>query len=517
MESNKIILIIMDGWGISENLKTSAVSQAQTPFYDQAIQQWPYMKLQASGLDVGLPEGQMGNSEVGHMNLGAGRIVYQDLVRINHEVSSGDFMDNEVYKALVAYCEKNQKPLHLIGLLSDGGVHSSLEHLKGIIQALSTTQITDVYVHCFMDGRDTAPTGGTGYIEELEACMHEYQTGQIASLIGRYFAMDRDKRWPRIKKAYDLITKGEGTPFTNAREAIQASYDHGVTDEFVEPIVIVKDDQPVGLLKEHDAVLFFNFRTDRGRQLTHVLTQTDMPEEGMQTLPLYYATMTRYDDRFQGIHVLYEKQSIENGLGEYLSHTGKKQIRIAETEKYPHVTFFFNGGREKPIEGETHILCPSPKVATYDLQPEMSAYDIRDKIMPELEKGEVDFVCLNFANPDMVGHTGVFGAAVKACETVDECTHEVAEKALEKGYIVLITADHGNADKMSNPDGSPHTAHTTALVPLILMDTQRRFTLDDSKIGKLGDIAPTILTLMGLDIPEEMNGDVLVARSAVAS
>jgi len=517
MESNKIVLIIMDGWGISENPKTSAVFQAQTPFYDQAIQQWPNMKLQASGLDVGLPEGQMGNSEVGHMNLGAGRIVYQDLVRINHEISSGDFMENEAYKALVSYCENNQKPLHLMGLLSDGGVHSSLEHLTGIIKALSKTQIPDVYVHCFMDGRDTSPTGGTKYVEELEACMHKHQTGQIASLIGRYFAMDRDKRWPRIKKAYDLITKGEGTPFTNAKEAIQASYDKGVTDEFVEPVVIVKDDQPVGLLKEHDAVLFFNFRTDRGRQLTRVLTQTDMPEEGMQTLPLYYATMTRYDDQFQGIHVLYEKQSIENGLGEYLSHTGKKQIRIAETEKYPHVTFFFNGGREKPMEGETHILCPSPKVATYDLQPEMSAYDIRDKIIPELEKGEVDFVCLNYANPDMVGHTGVFEAAVKACETVDECTREVAEKALEKGYIVLITADHGNADKMSNPDGSPHTAHTTALVPLILMDPQRRFTLDDSKIGKLGDIAPTILTLMGLDIPEEMNGDVLVARSAVAS
>ncbi len=517
MDSQKIILIIMDGWGISDNPQNSAVDQAHTPFFDQSMKEWPNMKLQASGLEVGLPEGQMGNSEVGHMNLGAGRIVYQDLVRINNEMNDGSFQENDEIKKLIAYCEENQKPLHLMGLLSDGGVHSSLEHLKGIIKTLSNTQVPAVYVHCFMDGRDTSPTGGKSYIQELENCMQAYQTGEIASLIGRYFAMDRDKRWPRIKKAYDLITKGEGTAYSSALEAIEASYENDKTDEFVEPVVIVKENQPVGILQEGDAVLFFNFRTDRGRQLTTVLTQKDMPEEGMHTLPLYYTTMTRYDDKFQNIHVVYEKQNISNGLGEYLSRLGKKQIRIAETEKYPHVTFFFNGGRETPMEGEKYIVCPSPKVATYDMQPEMSAKDIQDKIIPEIEKQEVDFVCLNFANPDMVGHTGVFEAAVKACETVDATTKAVAEKGLEKGYIVLITADHGNADKMRNEDGSPHTAHTTSLVPLILMDPLKRFTLDDNKIGKLGDLAPTILTLMGEDIPEEMSGEVLVTKSTVAS
>jgi len=517
MNSNKVILIIMDGWGIAENPEVSAIDRAETPFYDAITQEWPYMTLEASGLAVGLPEGQMGNSEVGHMNLGAGRIIYQDLVRINKAIQEGEFQQNTVFQELVSYCEKENQPLHLMGLLSDGGVHSSIEHLKGIIQILSQTDILAVYIHCFMDGRDTSPTGGIKYIEELESCLENNQTGKIASIIGRYFAMDRDKRWPRVKKAYDLIVKGEGKAFESAKAAIQDSYDNEVTDEFVEPCVIQENGAPVATLQPGNAVLFFNFRTDRGRQLTRVLTQEDMPDEGMKTLDLHYVTMTRYDDTFEGLHVLYEKQNIHNGLGEYLSNIGKKQIRIAETEKYPHVTFFFNGGREKPMEGEVHLMCPSPKVATYDLEPEMSAKDIQDKILPEIEKAEADFICLNFANPDMVGHTGVFEAAVKACETVDVCTKVVAEKAVEKGYIVLITADHGNADKMSNPDGSPHTAHTLALVPLVLMDKQRRFSLEKGKIGKLGDIAPTILAIMEADIPSEMDGEVLIATSPVAS
>ena len=508
--SNKVVLIIMDGWGLANDPGVSAISQAKTPFFDHSLQKWTHIRLQASGLDVGLPEGQMGNSEVGHMNLGAGRIVYQDLVRINREFEQNAFEKNSVFEELVKYCETNNQPLHIVGLLSDGGVHSSLDHLKGVVKALSQTQVKEVFIHCFMDGRDTSPTGGKGYLEELERTLNQYNTGKIASLIGRYYAMDRDKRWARIKQAYDLLTQGTGKTFESANKAIEAAYEDGKTDEFVEASVIVEDGKAPTTLQPGDGLLFMNFRTDRGRQLTHVLTQEDMPDEGMKTLPLHYVTMTRYDEKFKGIHVLYEKDQIQNGLGEQLARLGKKQIRIAETEKYPHVTFFFNGGREEPMEGEMHLLCPSPKVATYDLQPEMSAEEIAAKILPELDKKEVDFVCLNFANPDMVGHTGVFEAAVKACETVDYFTEKVADTALKNGYKVLLTADHGNADKMRNPDGTPHTAHTTSLVPLILMDPEGEYTLKSGKSGKLGDIAPTILHMMGLAIPEEMTGEILV-------
>lgn len=505
---SKVALIILDGWGIAENPKVSAIQAANTPFFDQAISQYPNIKLQASELPVGLPEGQMGNSEVGHMNIGAGRIVYQDLVRLNKEFESGAFLDKTEVQELISYCRNKNKPVHIMGLLSDGGVHSSLAHLLGILKSFAKVDLPEIYIHCFMDGRDTSPTGGKEYIRQLEEGIKEHGAGKIASLIGRYYAMDRDKRWERVRKAYDLLIHGKGKAFTSAQEAIESSYSEDVTDEFVEPVVIVENDEPVATIKEEDAILFFNFRTDRGRQLTQVLSQTEIPEQEMKPIPLYYVTMTRYDATFEGVHVLYEKESIQNGLGEYLSNQGKTQVRIAETEKYPHVTFFFNGGREEPMEGEKHLLCPSPKVATYDLKPEMSAADIRDKIIEEIKASEPDFICLNFANPDMVGHTGVFDAVVKACETVDQCARSVVETLQEHGYVSLITADHGNADKMSNPDGSPHTAHTTSLVPFILIDPKNRLALAD-KLGKLGDIAPTVLTIMGLDIPKEMSGEVL--------
>jgi 2,3-bisphosphoglycerate-independent phosphoglycerate mutase len=513
MNSKKVILVIMDGWGRAENDSVSAIHFAQTPFYDKALKTYPNTLLHASETQVGLPAGQMGNSEVGHMNIGAGRIVYQDLERLNQELKNGNFAQNQEFQKLVEYCKTNHKPLHLLGLLSDGGVHSSIHHLTQILSVLADSGINgdQVFVHAFMDGRDTSPTGGETFIQDLEKAMQETGVGKIASVIGRYFAMDRDKRWERVKKAYDLLVDGKGKAFDSATDAIKESYQNNITDEFVEPAVITDNGKPVATIGEDDAILFYNFRTDRGRQLTHVLTQQDMPDNGMKTLPLYYATMTRYDDSFKGIHVLYEKEKIVNGLGEYLANSGKKQIRIAETEKYPHVTFFFNGGREAPMAGEQHLLCPSPKVATYDLQPEMSAYDIRDKIIAEMEKEEADFICLNFANPDMVGHTGVFEAAVKACEVVDKCTQAVVEAAQAHGYAALVTADHGNADKMKNPDNSPHTAHTTALVPIFLVESSGTYKLRETP-GKLGDLAPTILTLMDMPIPEEMTGDVLVEK-----
>lgn len=503
-----MLLMILDGWGIATNKNVSAIDKANTPFVDSLYSKYPNSRLQASGLSVGLPEGQMGNSEVGHMNIGAGRVVYQDLVRINKAIAEHELDTHPALLEVFDYARKNNRPLHLIGLLSDGGVHSHIDHLKGICTIAANQNVKNVFIHAFMDGRDTDPKGGYGYLNDLQR--HTRNTvGKIASIIGRYYAMDRDKRWERVKLAYDLMVHGTGLKTDNVLDAVQQSYKEGVTDEFIKPIVATENGNPVATIKDGDAVLCFNFRTDRGREITQVLTQQDFPEQNMKKLKLHYTTLTNYDDTFTDVRVIFDKDNLENTLGEVLANTGKKQIRIAETEKYPHVTFFFSGGREKVFEGESRILCPSPKVATYDLQPEMSANDIKDKIIPELEKQEADFICLNFANPDMVGHTGVFEAAVKACETVDACAQKVTEAALKNGYATIIIADHGNADCMINEDGTPNTAHTTNLVPCILVSDFYKGKIKD---GKLGDLAPTILTLMGLSIPPQMTGDVLIEK-----
>lgn len=499
--------MILDGWGLAVNKKVSAIDQAKTPFINSLYSQYPHSTLEASGLAVGLPAGQMGNSEVGHMNIGAGRVVYQDLVRINKAVEEKELDNNSVLLEAIEYAKKNTKNIHLIGLLSDGGVHSHISHLKGLLTIAHKHGLKNIFVHAFTDGRDTDPKGGAAYLSDLIAHMNK-TTGKLASIVGRYYAMDRDKRWERVKLAYDLLVKGVGVKSTNAVQAVEQSYAENVTDEFVKPIVMVNEKQePVATIHEDDVVLCFNFRTDRGRQITQALTQQDFPEQGMKKLKLYYVTLTNYDDNFQNVKLIFDKDNLNNTLGEVLANAGKKQIRIAETEKYPHVTFFFSGGREEAFPGESRLLCPSPKVATYDLKPEMSANDIKDAIITELKKREVDFVCLNFANPDMVGHTGVFEAVVKACETVDACAAAVTTVALENDYTTIIIADHGNADYMINDDGTPNTAHSTNLVPCILVDKTFKGTINN---GKLGDLAPTILTLMGLSIPKEMNGNVLI-------
>ncbi|MEQ9262154.1 MAG: 2,3-bisphosphoglycerate-independent phosphoglycerate mutase [Owenweeksia sp.] len=502
--SHKTALIILDGWGIAKDPSVSAIDKAQTPFIDSLYRDYPHAQLEASGLAVGLPEGQMGNSEVGHMNLGAGRIVYQDLVKINMAVEDGSLAKEKILQESFHYAKAKGKKVHFIGLLSDGGVHSHINHLKGLTTAAAEYGLDDVYLHVFTDGRDTDPKGGYDYVKDLELHL-EKSTGTIASIIGRYYAMDRDKRWERVKLAYDLMVHGEGEKFTTASEAVKSSYAEGVTDEFIKPRLI----DAKGKIEEGDVVICFNFRTDRGRQITMALSQQDFHEQNMHRMDLYYVTMTRYDDTFKGIRVIYEKDNLKQTLGEVLADAGKTQIRIAETEKYPHVTFFFSGGREKEFKGEKRLLCPSPKVATYDLQPEMSAYDIRDAIVPELEKGDADFICLNFANPDMVGHTGVMEAAVKACETVDTCTRDVVEAGLKNGYTFLIIADHGNSDCMLNPDGSPNTAHTTQPVPLFFVSNDYR---ENLKNGILGDIAPTILDRMGVKQPKEMSGKSLLGK-----
>lgn len=504
--SNKVILMILDGWGIAQDKEVSAIDKANTPFVDSLYSNYPNTTLSTSGLDVGLPEGQMGNSEVGHMNLGAGRVVYQDLVKINVAIEDHSFHENEVLQEAFTYAKKNKRKVHFIGLVSDGGVHSHIEHLKALCDAAKEKDLEQVFIHAFTDGRDTDPKSGLGYLKDLQGHLNN-SAGEIASVIGRYYAMDRDSRWERVKLAYDLMVNGEGEKADDIFAAIKGSYDDGVTDEFLKPIILMKDGAPVATIEEDDVVICFNFRTDRGREITQALTQKDFPEHNMHNLSLHYVTMARYDDTFKKVKVMFEKDNLNNTLGEVLARNGKKQIRIAETEKYPHVTFFFSGGRETEFEGEKRLLCPSPKVATYDLQPEMSAYEIRDKIVPELQKGEADFICLNFANPDMVGHTGVFEAAVKACEVVDECTRDVTNAALENGYSLLIIADHGNADFMINDDGTVNTAHTTNPVPLFFVDNNYKGGL---KAGKLGDIAPTILTIMNIDIPKDMTGDVLL-------
>ncbi len=505
--TKKVLLMILDGWGIAVNKKVSAVDQARTPFIDSLYQRYPNTRLQASGLAVGLPEGQMGNSEVGHMNIGAGRIVYQDLVRINKALKEGELDQNPVLNEAFDYAKKNGRKVHFIGLVSDGGVHSHIEHLKGLISLAHSKGVGDLFVHAFLDGRDTDPRSGLGFLKELIAHLSA-NTGHLASVIGRYYAMDRDKRWERVKLAYDLLVNGQGEKTQRPLDAVQQSYDNNVTDEFVKPICVTDErGEPVATIREGDVVLCFNFRTDRGRQITQALTQQDFPEHQMAKLALHYITMTVYDDSFKGVRTIFQKDNLENTLGQVIADAGLKQIRIAETEKYPHVTFFFSGGRETVFPGETRILCPSPKVATYDLQPEMSAEDIAEKIVPELNAKSADFICLNFANPDMVGHTGVFEAAVKACETVDACAQRVTEAALRNGYATLIIADHGNADIMINEDGTPNTAHTTNLVPCILVDDDYKGGLRE---GKLGDLAPTILKLMGLPAPQQMTGDVLL-------
>lgn len=498
--------MILDGWGISPNEEISAVAKAKTPFMDSLPGKFPHATLRTDGLNVGLPEGQMGNSEVGHMNLGAGRVVYQDLVKINMAVEKNTLKDEPVLESAFSYAVKNNKPIHFMGLLSDGGVHSHIDHLKGLLSAAEEAGVKKKYVHAFTDGRDVDPHSGKGFVEDLLPHL-ESTNSELASVIGRYYAMDRDNRWERVEKAYDLIVKGEGKTTQNITAEIQKSYDNDISDEFIDPIVLTDDnDKPVAKLSEKDVVIYFNFRTDRGRQLTQALSQDDFPEYDMKKLTLYYVTMTKYDDRFENVNVIFQKSNIKATLGEVLEYEGKKQIRIAETEKYPHVTFFFSGGREKPFAGERRLMCDSPKVATYDLQPEMSAYDITDKIVPELEGESADFICLNFANPDMVGHTGDFDAAVKACETVDICAKKVAETAFENDYSVIIIADHGNSETMKNPDGSANTAHTTNPVPLILMDKDVKSIRD----GKLGNIAPTILKLMGITQPDLMTEDPLI-------
>lgn len=512
--SKKAILAILDGWGLGTNPDVSAIDKANTPFIDSCYQKFPHTTLEASGLAVGLPAGQMGNSEVGHMNLGAGRVVYQNLVKLNMAVENGTLGQEKVIQDAFEYAKKENKKVHFIGLVSNGGVHSHINHLKGLLTAAKEFGLDEnVFVHAFTDGRDCDPHSGLGFIEELQNHM-EATTGKLATVVGRYFAMDRDKRWERVKLAYDALVEGVGEQSTDALASIRASYDHNVTDEFLKPIILVNTTAtgnvvPVAKIIENDVVICFNFRTDRGREITEVLSQKDFPDYSMRKLNLYYITLTNYDKTFQNVQVVFDENVLTETMGEVLEKNGKTQIRIAETEKYPHVTFFFSGGREEEFNGEKRLLCPSPKdVPTYDLKPEMSAYDITNAIVPELEQGTADFVCLNFANTDMVGHTGVFEAAVKAAETVDACIEKVATAAYENGYAVFILADHGNSDVMLNPDGTPNTQHSTNLVPFIVMDKDHTWNL---KPGKLGDVAPTILNVMGVEIPKAMTGDILVS------
>ena len=504
--NKKVILMILDGWGKSPDPKVSAIDNANTQFIDSLYTKYSHASLRTDGLHVGLPEGQMGNSEVGHMNLGAGRIVYQDLAKINLSIANDTIKDETVLKNALEYAKTNQKAVHLLGLVSDGGVHSHINHLYGLLDVIDANGIENSYIHAFTDGRDVDPKSGYGFISELETRLESSST-ELATITGRYYAMDRDNRWERVKIAYDALVNNQGLYSNNATKTIQNNYDEGLTDEFLKPIIMTDNNNtPVAKIEEGDVVLFFNFRTDRGRELTEVLSQDDKHEYNMHKLNLHYVTMTNYDDNFKNIQVIFNKDNITNTLGEVLETHGKTQLRMAETEKYPHVTFFFSGGREAPFKGEERILKNSPKVATYDLKPEMSAFELKDALVTELKKETLDFVCLNFANGDMVGHTGVMDAAIKACEAVDICVEAVITTALEHNYTTLLIADHGNCETMINPDGTPNTAHTTNPVPIILIDKE----LTSIKDGVLGDIAPTILKLIGIEKPEVMTQDSLI-------
>lgn len=504
--SKKTILMILDGWGIALDPSVSAIDKANTPFIDSLYDDYPSAKLITFGESVGLPKGQMGNSEVGHINLGAGRIVNQELAKINLAFRENSFQNQKNLKNCLESVQKSNNKLHLIGLLSDGGVHSHINHLEGILDLCEQKKINKIYIHVFTDGRDVDPKSGLKFVKRLNNKIKS-TNAKIVSVIGRYFAMDRDNRWERIKKTHDLLTKGLGNKSKNIEKSFQESYDNGISDEFIEPIVITDENgNPKGTIEDNDYVIFFNFRTDRGRQLTKALTQENFPDFNMKKLKLNFLTMTNYDESFKNIKVIYDSKNIVNTLGEVLEKNNKTQIRIAETEKYPHVTFFFNGGREKPFKNETRIMCPSPKVATYDLKPEMSAVHIKNSIIKEINKNLTDFICLNFANPDMVGHTGNISAAIKACETVDRCSKEIVNSAIENQYSIIIIADHGNCDIMKNPDGSPNTAHTTNMVPVILIDKEIKKVSD----GILADIAPTILNLMNIDKPKLMTGKSLI-------
>jgi 2,3-bisphosphoglycerate-independent phosphoglycerate mutase len=507
MAANKVILIIMDGWGLGKVASADAIQNAKTPFVSSLYSKYPNTTLITCGEAVGLPDGQMGNSEVGHLNLGAGRIVYQELQRINVAVRDGTFAKNEILLNAIRFAKKNTKPLHLLGLVSDGGVHSHIDHLLAVIDVCKKENLTEVFIHAFTDGRDCDPKSGLGFIKELQEHLNN-SVGKIASVSGRYYAMDRDKRWERIKLAYDALVNGVGEKATDAIQAIENSYSKNVTDEFIKPTVIVAEDQqPLARIKDGDVAFCFNFRTDRCREITQVLTQMDLPDHGMKKISLNYTTMTEYDKTYKDVNVVFETDNLNNTLGEILQQHGLKQIRIAETEKYPHVSFFFSGGRESPFDGEKRIMIASPKVATYDLKPEMSAYGVTDALLPEIKNKTADFICLNYANADMVGHTGVWEAAIKAVETVDKCVGQIVTAGLENGYTTFLTADHGNSDYMINEDGSPNTAHTMNPVPFFIIDKEWRGKV---KPGKLGDIAPTILTMMQIPIPEEMTGEVLI-------
>ncbi|NMC36869.1 MAG: 2,3-bisphosphoglycerate-independent phosphoglycerate mutase [Bacteroidales bacterium] len=506
MKNKKTLLMILDGWGIGDGSVADVISQVPTPNLTKLKNNYPNSLLHASGENVGLPDGQMGNSEVGHLNIGAGRIIYQDLVKINMECKTGEIRKNPVLTDAFAYARDNKKQVHFFGLLSDGGVHSLDKHLYHLCDMTMDYGLKDVFVHGFGDGRDTDPRSGIGYMKSLLDHMKN-SNGRVASFVGRYYAMDRDKRWERIKEAYDLIVHGKGIRTTDILAAMKASYEMEITDEFMKPIIVVDEkNEPIGTLKEGDVVVFFNFRNDRAKELTIVLTQKDMPEFGMRTIPLHYCTMTPYDATFRGLHVIYPKENADSTIGEVLSSAGKTQLRIAETEKYAHVTFFFSGGREEIFKNEDRILVPSPKVPTYDLQPEMSAYGVKDAVIKAINTEKYDFICLNFANGDMVGHTGVYEAIKKAVVTVDECAGAVVDAARSKGYDVLIIADHGNADKALNEDGTPNTAHSLNPVPCILVSDD----YNTIKEGILADVAPTLLTIMGIPVPKEMTGKVLV-------